>query len=132
LTPALSETHGPDPAGARRAVEHPAFAISTGIGDAGQHVVTVAGELDLSTAPRLREALRLVEAEMGGSARPVELDFSGVTFIDSTALGIIVAAHSRYGMLAGSGLQISAASAVVIRVLEISGLDRLLKSTTPG
>ena len=105
------------------------IAVTTEEQDGGWTVVVV-GELDLSTAPRLREVLRLIEEEMGDSGRPVAIDLSRVSFIDSTALGIIVAAHKRHEMLAGSGLHISASSAVVTRVIEISGLNRLLKTGT--
>ena len=43
---------------------------------------------DLATAPQLRECLRICAAK-------VVLDFSDVTFMDSSALGIVVAARKR-------------------------------------
>ena len=135
MAPATSDTNGDsrmhreEP---RSAAEHAEFEIAIEPGRAGGKTVAVAGELDLSTAPRLREVLRLIEEEMGDTAWPVELDFSRVSFIDSTALGIIVAAHKRYEMLAGSPLVISSSSPVVTRVLEISGLDRLLRGDNPS
>jgi anti-sigma B factor antagonist len=127
MAPATSDTHGE---GFRGAPQDPMFDIAVTTEEDGGWTVVVVGELDLSTAPRLREVLRLVEEEMGDSGRPVAIDLSRVSFIDSTALGIIVAAHKRYEMLAGSGLLISASSAVVTRVIEISGLNRLLKTGT--
>jgi anti-anti-sigma factor len=44
-------------------------------------IVRLAGELDLATAPQLRECLQSLEG------RSVTLDFAAVTFMDSTAIG---------------------------------------------
>jgi len=55
-------------------------------------VVTVDGEVDLVRAPLLLE--RLSHAARAGSPWIV-LDMSGVTFLDSTALGVVVIADQR-------------------------------------
>jgi len=81
-------------------------------------VVRVRGELDMSTAPALSEAL-------GDAAPPsatVLVDLAGVAFLDSTAIGTLVAA-GKARRDAGGRLQIGARSPIVERVLQITGLD---------
>ncbi len=59
----------------------------------GTVVVAVVGELDLYTVPQLEEVL--FEAE---GIAPVVVDLSDCTFIDSAALGILLAAKRRLGV----------------------------------
>lgn len=57
-------------------------------------VVRVDGELDVSTAPPLREELRRLIRHDGAVGAPaVVVDLCGVTFIDSYALGLLVQCH---------------------------------------
>ena len=59
----------------------------------GIAVVDVAGDVDLHSAPELREALsKLVDSD---TTRQVTLDLSDVTFLDSMALGVILGAKKR-------------------------------------
>ncbi len=77
----------------------------------------LAGELDLATVPRLRDAL-LDFAPMDG----VRLDLSQLTFLDSTGLHAILAlARSRRGD--GSVVLLNPSPAVM-RVLEIVNIER--------
>jgi len=85
----------------------------------GYVVVSLAGELDLYNASTVRETLLECCAE-----HPDRLivDLSGVKFIDSTALGVLIEARTRLEnkrsfLLAAPGLETR-------RALEISGLDR--------
>ena len=55
-------------------------------------VIAVSGEIDVATAPQLRECLHRVIAQ-GEST--IVLDLLGVTFLDSTALGVLVGALKR-------------------------------------
>jgi anti-sigma B factor antagonist len=82
-------------------------------------VVSLAGELDLYNADDVRATLLECCAEA-----PLRLvvDLGDVSFIDSTALGVLIEARSRLAnrrafMLAAAGLETR-------RALEISGLDR--------
>ncbi|MEA3075230.1 MAG: anti-sigma factor antagonist [Actinomycetota bacterium] len=90
--------------------------------DGPEALVQVAGEIDASTAPTLGEAL---EAAIDQDMRTVVVDAAGITFIDSSGLSVLVAAHKR--LKAGGGeLVVASASAPVRRLLGISGLDRVL------
>lgn len=66
------------------------LSISTDARD-GAVVIHVEGDLDVYTAPRLKEVLD--EAVAGGGR--LILDLSQVHFIDSTALGVLVGAHQE-------------------------------------
>jgi anti-sigma B factor antagonist len=82
-------------------------------------VVKLAGELDLYSAPKVRDAL--ADACKDGAARVI-VDLSEVEFVDSTALGVLVEARTKLDnrrgfLLAAPGLEAR-------RALEISGLDR--------
>ena len=63
------------------------FAVDHREVDGGIGLVTVEGELDLSSAPNLKWALA---DTLGSGARQIVVDLSHVTFIDSTALGVLV------------------------------------------
>ena len=85
----------------------------------GAVVVSLAGELDLYNAHAVREAL--LEACDGEPDRLV-VDLSGVKFIDSTALGVLIEARTR--MANRRGFLLAAPGLETRRALEISGLDR--------
>jgi anti-sigma B factor antagonist len=85
----------------------------------GSVVVALAGELDLYNAHVVRDAL--LECCSEEPPRLV-IDLSGVKFIDSTALGVLIEARTRMPnrrafLLAAPGLETR-------RALEVSGLDR--------
>jgi anti-anti-sigma factor len=85
--------------------------------------VRVSGEVDLRTAPELERAL----VQEICAAREVLLDLSGISFIDSSGLRVIViaarAAQSNGGALALD----SRLPAQARRVLEITGLQSLIQ-----
>lgn len=81
-------------------------------------VIAVAGELDLSTAPRLKWALEDVEAD---GERHLVVDLSEVGFIDSTALGVLVGAQRA--LHPGMRLAVVCANETVRRIFELTGLD---------
>jgi len=90
----------------------------------GVHVISVRGELDLSTAPELEPPLE--EAIATGDAT-VLIDLSECEFIDSTGIALIVRAWQRLDSSAdgeGSGkVVICSNNDQVRRVLEITGLE---------
>jgi anti-sigma B factor antagonist len=85
----------------------------------GATVVSLAGELDLYNAEDVRAAL--LEACADEPAVLV-IDLAAVTFIDSTALGVLIEARSRLADRAG--FRLAAPGLESRRALEVSGLDR--------
>ncbi len=81
-------------------------------------VVRVQGEIDMVTAPDVRSA---IEGALGRGCVNVVLDLSGVSYADSSALGIIVWADRQLEPKAGR-LVLAGADRNVSRVLELSGL----------
>jgi anti-sigma B factor antagonist len=96
-------------------------------GTATHPVVAVRGEIDVATSPRLRTELR---ALLGRGATEITLDFAGVTFVDSSGLGVLVGALKRLREGAGSddarSLRIVGTQDAVRKVFEITGLDTSL------
>lgn len=96
---------------------------STTVGTAGGSAVVVlspTGELDLATSTALRDAL----AEACDQGLVVVVDLAEVTFVDSTALGVLVGAARRL-QAGGCHLTVRNASGRVHTVLVMTGLDRL-------
>lgn len=92
----------------------------TGTGE-GIRVVSVRGELDLSTAPELERPLDDV---LGEGRDSVLIDLAGCEFIDSTGIALLVRAWQRLESEGdGRGLAICSGNDQVLRVLEITGLE---------
>ena len=89
----------------------------------GAYVVSVSGEADMYTAPRLRG--ELVEA-IGSGAEKVLVDMTDVSFVDSTVLGLLVQANRRL-RAAGGRLAVACDDANVVRVIQLTALDRLFR-----
>jgi len=100
---------------------HPTPGVPVRIGD-GVTIAELSGELDLASAPDLREQLlRLLRP---GASRLV-LDLSRVTFCDASGLAVLVGASHRARVLGGF-LRLAAVSPPADRVLHITGLHRHL------
>ena len=83
----LSRRHRP---ALRRQASVRPFGVTTSADELGLHTV-VAGEVDILTVPRLREAL---QTRTGAADVPWLLDLSAVTFMDSTGLAVVLSAHA--------------------------------------
>jgi len=81
-------------------------------------VIAVTGEIDVATAPQLRESLQSVIAT---GKTTIVLDLLGVTFLDSTALGVLVGALRRCRE-SGGDLQVVVAEPRILKIFEITGL----------
>lgn len=83
----------------------------------GWSVVTVQGEVDLATAPSLRRAIE----DLYDQGEPVLADLTGVTFMDSTGLRVLIGAHQDlearerdFAVVPGDG--------AVARLLDLTGV----------
>jgi anti-sigma B factor antagonist len=85
---------------------------------AGWKIVVVEGEIDLSTAPALRQTLA---TETDGGANRVAVDLRSVGFMDSMGLGVLIGARRRLTELGGD-LALVCVGGPVRRVLDVSGL----------
>ena len=86
-------------------------------------VIAAGGELDLYTSERLHE--KIADAlEQGG--RRLLVDLTGVSFMDSTALGVLVNAAKALRS-SGGQLVLVADDPRVTRVFEITGLQRVFR-----
>lgn len=87
----------------------------------GHTVVEVHGEVDVYTAPMLRE--RLIELISGG-ARSLVVDLSRVDFLDSTGLGVLVGALKRL-RTAGGALALVCPKESLLKIFRITALDQV-------
>jgi anti-sigma B factor antagonist len=84
-------------------------------------VLAVKGEVDVYTAPRLRE--RLVELVSQGH-RQLVVDLEGVEFLDSTGLGVLVGGLKRVRSHDGD-LGLVCTQSRILKVFEITGLTKV-------
>jgi anti-anti-sigma factor len=98
--------------------------IAIAPGDDRIVAVAVAGEIDLPHARDLVVALREVLADTPAA---LVLDLSGVTFMDSTGIQVLMGARAD-ALKGGTRLTIGKASAQVQRVLQLTGLRETLEA----
>jgi anti-sigma B factor antagonist len=113
------------------------FSISEDVPVAGTHLgasgpgpddlalIVVSGELDYGASPRLRAR---ISTHIDGGTRHLVLDLSEVTFIDSTAIGVLVAAATRLRESERGSLRAVCAdgNARVLRIFDIAGVADVL------
>jgi anti-sigma B factor antagonist len=101
------------------AFEAPNFVLNEQELDDATVVIGVAGEIHASTAPELSE--RINDAITSGKTNVV-LDLTGVEFIDSTGLSVLLNALRRLTRVRGA-MVIACANPTVLRLFEITKLD---------
>lgn len=88
----------------------------------GWTVLALTGQLDVATAPDLRQTLQ--EVQYAGDGRVV-VDLAGVEFLDSFGLGVLIGGVKR-ARSHGGRLVLAAASQRVMQILELAGLATAL------
>jgi anti-sigma B factor antagonist len=91
-------------------------------------LVWARGELDIASAPQLRDAMLDV---LAGRNDPftITLDMSGIEFVDSTGLGVLVAVLKRMRFVGGD-LVIRAPSTSLRKLFGLTGLDKVFTIET--
>jgi len=90
-------------------------------GEGEERRVVLRGELDVVTAPRLRETLLDLIAS---GARSIDIDMANLSLIDSTGLGVLVGVLKR-SLQHDASLRLCSPQRGARRVLDITGLDRV-------
>jgi anti-sigma B factor antagonist len=83
-------------------------------------VITVRGELDIASAAAMREALLALIAD---EVPDLAVDGSGVTFIDSSGLAVLLMASRRWGQ-AGKRIVLRSPSRTLARIVDLTGVRR--------
>lgn len=86
------------------------------------------GEVDMQMAPAWREAIDVALKE--SFARNLTFDFTDVTFIDSSGLGVVLGRYKRVAERGGK-VKIVGANKQVWRILTLSGLAGLMEIEPP-
>lgn len=84
------------------------------------YIVSVTGEIDISNAEKLRNAIDLALEQ---PTERVILDFAGVDYVDSTGIGVLVGA-AHHAQEHNRGLSITGAQPNVLRVVQLLGVDK--------
>lgn len=87
----------------------------------GRTIVTVSGEIDVYTAPVLREKLNEL---VGEGQHHLVVDMEGVDFLDSTGLGVLVGGLKKVRQHDGS-LHLVCTSEKILKVFRITGLTKV-------
>lgn len=89
----------------------------------GWTVLQIGGEVDVATAPKLREQLL---ALVNKGCYRIVVDLEEVDFIDSTGLGVLIGARKRVGLQEGD-MKLVCTEARIIKVFEITGLNKVFE-----
>jgi anti-sigma B factor antagonist len=99
----------------------PELGLTLDIDDPDYALLSVEGEVDVYTAPILRQ--KLVELAETGVSRII-VNLEAVEFLDSTGLGVLVAALNR-ARRDGGDLELICSGRRILRVFEITGLTKV-------
>jgi anti-sigma B factor antagonist len=94
--------------------------------DDDTHVVSVAGEIDLFTAPEFKQRM---SAPIDAGRSNLIVDLSRTTFIDSSSLGVLIGAHRRLKLRGGS-LVVVCDDEAIAKTFKITGLDGVFTLAT--
>lgn len=102
-------------------VDEPPLAVEVSSGVGGSAVVRLRGEVDLATVAIMRAG---VERALAQQPATLEFDMSGLQFMDSSGLAILVATASQV-----ESIEVHNPTSIVRRVIELSGLTAILPMT---
>ena len=85
-------------------------------------LIRVVGEIDHHTAQELREKTENALIQMGG--RNILFDFSGVTFMDSSGIGMLIGRYKQVQVLGGR-MGIFSVNETIEEIIRLSGLNQL-------
>lgn len=88
----------------------------------GELIARLSGELDHHSARSLREQVDAAVEQ--SSARRLRLDFQGVTFMDSSGVGLVMGRYRLMHALGGA-LAVSGTSERIRQMMRMAGLDKL-------
>ena len=91
----------------------------------GTQIVSVTGEVDLSSVPWLAEVIRRAKEQAGGEPSHVVVDLSEVEFMDTAGLEVLLEEWNSSRRLDGR-MCLVAPEGPLTRLLEVSGLARII------
>ena len=92
------------------------------VNEENEYVVKLNGEIDVYTAPKLKEKL-LPIAEKNNIT--IKIDLAKTTYIDSTGLGVFISAYKKT-QENNSKLELIHVNDRVLRLFKVTGLDRIM------
>jgi anti-sigma B factor antagonist len=103
------------------------FAVEVAYAD-GETIVTARGDIDVTTAPKLRAALAQAQTGVDRDLADhrVAVDMSGVTFLNASGLGVLAGAAVR-ARRAGGEILLRDPTPMTLRLLEITGLFHMFR-----
>jgi anti-sigma B factor antagonist len=102
--------------------EHPEIKFETSIRETGViPILQVEGEIDLSTSEDFKRA---VYDMIEGGKKNIVIDLSGVGFMDSTGLGVLVGALKKTRMLGGT-VRLICNNDTILKTFTLTGLDKV-------
>jgi anti-anti-sigma factor len=96
--------------------------VRTTAADEWRAALSLSGELDIANAQEVQAEL---DAHLAAGRRVIRVDTTDVSFMDSTAIGVLISASTRCREQHGS-LIVTGAPRALRRLLQIAGLDHLL------
>lgn len=91
---------------------------------------SIVGEVDASTSPTVAEALAVVP-DGGRKSGRIVVETSGVSFIDSSGLRVLIELSERAGAL-GAEVVLASPSRSMARLIELTGLNDLFVVESPS
>ena len=89
-------------------------------------LVKVTGELDHHVAEKIRQEVD--DKLRSTNAENIIFDFSGLDFMDSSGIGVIMGRYKNVRTLGGRVIAFGM-NASILRIIEMSGMDKIIKLT---